>query len=358
MRIITNIADSNNTKATAAQPLRLDRNEGPPLDSAAARSLGPITLEEARRYPSAAALEAQLAERTGVDPQRVLVTAGGDEAIDRVCRSTIRAGDRVSLHTPTFEMVERFTAQAGAVIEATDWRTGQFPLETFLSAIDDRTRLVALVSPNNPTGAVIKEGDIRAVAERAAEVGATTLVDLAYIEFTAEDPTRTLVDLPGVAIVRTFSKMYALAGMRVGWLAGDADVVERARAAAGPFPTSGVSVASASRALTLPASWTRERAERVRRERESLADVFRSRGIVTTDSEANFVCAVMPGSDAAARFARSLADLGVLVRTWPNRPGADDLVRITCPGDSADLARLIEALNTAFDTANYLQGRS
>ncbi len=356
MRAFTNISESNRTEATPAPPLRLDRNEGPPLDAAATLLLGPIALEDARRYPSAAALEAQLAERVGLDPRRVLVTAGGDEAIDRVCRSTIRAGDRVSLHTPTFEMVERFTAQAGAEIEATNWRKGAFPLDSFLSTIDDRTRLVALVSPNNPTGAVIGVRDIRAVAERAAKVGAVTLVDLAYIEFTAEDPTRALVDLPGVAIVRTFSKMYALAGMRVGWLAGDIDVVERARAVAGPFPTSGVSITAASRALTLPESWTRERAERVRHERESLVDAFRARGIDTTDSEVNFVCAIMSGANAAARFARSLADLGVLVRTWPNRPGADDPVRITCPGDSADLARLIKAVNTAFDTENILQG--
>ncbi len=338
------------SQALTASPLRLDRNEGPPLDAAAASLLGPIALEDARRYPSAEGLEKQLAERAGVDRRRVLVTAGGDEAIDRVCRSTIRAGDRVSLHTPTFEMIEWFTGQAGAIIEATNWRTGAFPLDRFLSTIDDRTRLVALVSPNNPTGTVIGPRDIRAVAERAASVGAVTLVDLAYIEFTAEDPTRALVDLPGVAIVRTFSKMYALAGMRVGWIAGDLDLVERARAAAGPFPTSGVSLAAASRALALPDVWTRDRAERVRCERSSLADVFRARGIAVTDSQANYVCAIMPGADAAATFARTLAYLGVLVRTWPSRPGADDLVRITCPGDSADLARLIGAVNAALDT--------
>lgn len=318
--------------------LILDLNEGPAPDQ---RVLDTIDAQALNRYPDTRALEASIATSLDIDPSRVLVTNGGDDVIDRACRAFLEPGRTLLQHTPTFEMIERSATLAGADIRSIGWLDGAFPLDEFANALDDdRVAMLALVTPNNPTGCVIGHDDVLTLVDAAADRGIVAMIDLAYVEFAEHDPTPDLLTRDNVVIVRTFSKALGLAGLRVGYAIASPDITAALRAAGGPFPVSAPSVAIAS------ASIGNERTiiDRVRRERAHFAALIHEFNAEPFDSLANFVTARFP--DAHALYTRLLA-LGISVRSLAHKPGCDNLLRITMPGDDALFDRLARAVRTS-----------
>ncbi|MGP1310885.1 MAG: pyridoxal phosphate-dependent aminotransferase, partial [Phycisphaerales bacterium] len=270
--------------------LALDANEGAPADEGVLDAVRALTAEDLRRYPDARGLEREIAARFGVDPARVVVTNGADDAIDRVCRAFLTPGRVMATHAPSFEMIERSARLVGAEVRNVDWADGRFPRERFVESIDGSVALAALVSPNNPTGGSIPTDDLRSIARAAASNGAVVLADLAYVEFADADPTPDLLREPNVVIVRTFSKAMGLAGLRIGYAIVPPDLANALRAAGGPYPVSSISLAAASSALR---GGERRRGfiDRLRDERERLTETLRSAGVAALDSQANFVAA-------------------------------------------------------------------
>ena len=320
--------------------LLLDANEGVPDADGLASAIRSISPDDLRRYPDASALERDLAARLETDPCRVIVTNGGDDAIDRICRSVVEPGRNAVLHTPTFEMIGRGVRLAGGEARSVPWMGGGFPLETFLDAIDADTALAALVTPNNPTGGTIPAGAIVAVAERAAACGGLVLVDLAYIEFADGDPTPALLALDNVVMVRTFSKAFGLAGLRVGYAVAPAPVAPWLRTVGGPYPVSTVSLGIAGRALG-ESAWRESFLARVRLERSELSGTLSALGAAPLDSNANFVTARF--GDADLVYTR-LAERGIRVRGFPNHPELAAYLRISLPGEPHAFSRLISTL--------------
>lgn len=321
--------------------LILDSNEGPrpPRAWLDAALVDPAL---AQRYPDARPLEALLAARVGVDAERVIVTAGGDDAIDRLCRAFLEPG-RELLHTePTFTMIPRGARLAGASAVGVPWDTGPFPLATMLGAIGPRTSVIAVVSPNNPTGAVASADDLCALSEAAPD--AVLLVDLAYTEFADEDLTGAALALPNAVVVRTFSKAWGLAGLRVGWAAGPSGVIRALRAAGAPFAVPGPSLAAAARAMETGETEMRRSVDRVRAERRALTDRLRALGACPRASQANFVLADL---DQAEWTWSALRSLGISVRRFERDPALARSLRITCPGDASAMFRLGAALEAA-----------
>ncbi len=324
--------------------LWLDLNEGAPdpdvLDAARAR----IDADALCRYPDAGPLEAEIAAAWDMAPEGVVVTNGGDEAIDRVCRAVLGPGDVALLHTPTFEMIDRSVRLAGAEVRRSPWEDGAFPVDAFQDAIDKRTRLIALVTPNNPTGGAIRTDVLLDLARSAESVGAVALIDLAYVEFMDEDATAALLERPNVVVIRTFSKALGLAGLRVGCALTTPTIATWLRTVGGPFPVSALSLAVASEA------WRRrdQRAsfiDRVRRERTTLMDLLARAGVDPAPSAANFVTArIAPPADPRV-IAAALAERGVAVRVWGAGAPLADRLRITLPGDDDAFARLTTALD-------------
>ncbi|MEM9374407.1 MAG: aminotransferase class I/II-fold pyridoxal phosphate-dependent enzyme, partial [Planctomycetota bacterium] len=185
--------------------LMLDLNEGSPLasDDWMAGVAGAVGSDRARRYPDPSALEAKLADRFGIDRECVLATNGGDDAIDRVCRVCMDPGDSIVLPSPTFEMIARSADLVGGEIRRPPWMGGPFPVEQVIDSCDESTRCVAVVSPNNPTGAVIRPDELARLSEAIPRI--LLMVDLAYTEFAGFDLTQTALDLPNAVMVRTFS---------------------------------------------------------------------------------------------------------------------------------------------------------
>lgn len=322
--------------------LVLDANEGTAPREALTEALSGIAAEELSRYPDTHELERALADRHAVDDNRVVVTNGADDAIDRVCRAVLEPGRQAVLHRPTFEMIERSAKLAGGKIRPVEWMEGSFPVREYVDTISQSTALVALVSPNNPTGAVISLEDMLEVTRAARRVGALVMIDLAYVEFASEDPTRPLLDEPNVVVVRTFSKAIGLAGARVGYALASPEIARWIRTAGGPYPVSTVSSAMAVAALR-SAKKRSTYINAVQSHRDELASTLKQLGCSALNSQANFVTARFPD----APFVQdSLASLGIAVRSLASRPELKDYLRITLPAEPAPFDRLVTALRT------------
>jgi histidinol-phosphate aminotransferase len=332
----------------------LDLNEGAPLatDDWLAEVARRVGGDAARRYPDASRLERVLGERLGTDAAGVLVTNGGDDAIDRVCRACLGPGDEIVVPSPSFEMIARSAEMACGRVVRVGWMGGDFPGEAVLAGVTERTRVLAIVSPNNPTGGVIGRGELERLS--AALPGVLLMVDLAYTEFATEDLTDAALALPNAVIVRTFSKAYGLAGLRVGYAAGPASTIDAMRAAGGPFACSAVSVAAAEAVLEMPESVLSERINRVRAERDAIAALLRARGCTVLPSEANFVLARF--ADAAGVW-RAMGERGVRLKRFAT-PELADWLRIGCPGDAGGLERLLNAFGEVFEMVEIEKGAS
>lgn len=322
--------------------LFLDANEGPASPVSAAALASMISSEALRRYPHSGALEGIIAQSLGLSTDRVLVTAGGDDAIERACRACLEPGRTLVLPTPTFEMIARSARLQGAEVRTTPWTDGPYPTDNVLRLIDERTAMIAVVSPNNPTGAVATADDLRRLADAAPD--ALLLVDLAYIEFAREDLTQVALSIPNAVIVRTLSKAMGLASLRVGYAAGPAPVIRAMRGVGLPYSVSGPSLALAATQFASASEHVAQTVTRVRQEREELGQLLRQLGAIPQPSEANFVLARLK---SAQWLWRALGGLGISVRRFADASDLADALRITCPGDVDSFDRLRRGLTAA-----------
>jgi len=326
-------------RAGAPTDLVLDGNEGavPPEDLLdALRAQVPGVL---RDYPSTGGLAADLAARLGVAPEQVVVTAGADDALDRVCRAVLAPGREVILPVPGFEMIARYAALAGGEAVHVAWPEGAFPTDAVLGAVTERTALIVVTSPNNPTGAVATAEDLRRLS--AGAPGAVLLVDLAYVEFADEDLTAAALALPNAVVTRTLSKAWGLAGLRVGYAAGPAEIVGWLRVAGAPYAVAGPSVALARARLRSGEAEMAAFVGRIREEREALESVCAEVGLRPVPSQANFL--LLDAGDAVW-LRDAMAGLGIAVRAFPGRADLEGRVRIALPGDGSRFERLAAAL--------------
>ena len=322
--------------------LRLDSNEGPAPDPALLSLLTEGGPEIARRYPLAQALTHQIVQRFGVEAKQVVVTAGADDAMDRCCRAFLCAGRELIMPTPTFEMIGRYARLAGARIRQVPWPGGAYPLDAVLAEVRPETSVIAFVSPNNPTGAVGSAEALRRLSEAAPH--ALLLVDLAYGEFADQDLSEVALSLPNAIVLRTMSKAWGLAGLRVGFALGPADLIHWLRIAGQPYAVSGPSLVLAAARLERGKDVVDAYVARVRNERRELERLLSEAGAEPHPSQGNFVFARTP---KAMWIRDALAGLGIAVRVWPGHPELDGTVRISCPGSEGAFERLYHALQAA-----------
>ncbi|MCY2959880.1 MAG: histidinol-phosphate transaminase [Planctomycetota bacterium] len=322
--------------------LALDGNEGLRPPAALLDRLPGVGEVALRRYPSARELEERIAARMGVDPAQVLVTAGADDALDRAMRASLCPGRELVLPSPSFEMIERYARLAGADVVRVPWSADPWPLDGLLRALTARTGCIAIVSPNNPTGLEASLDDLRRVADAAPR--AVIVVDQAYAEFGDVDFAASVRATPNAVLVRSLSKAFGLAGLRVGYAVGAARVIGWLRAAGQPYAVSGPSLAIAAARFELPVGDVTDFVARVRSERERLEVIACDLGFTALPSKANFVLVRSPD---AARIWERLAALGIAVRAFPGKIGLENALRITCPGDETAFQELVAGLRAA-----------
>jgi histidinol-phosphate aminotransferase len=283
----------------------------PPAAKDAIRRVG----GQQSRYPEAygESLKDAIAAYLGVPPECIVTGCGSDDVIDTAVRAFGEPGSRIAIPDPTFPMVAAF-ASANALVPVL------VPLSSAYSlcASDMLSRspnLAYVCTPNNPTGTLTSRAAIEALA---SGVRGLVIVDEAYIEFT-DNPSA--VDLtfttPNVLVVRTFSKAFGLAGLRVGYGIAAPDVVRTVERARGPFKVSAVAAAAAVATLGDGLPWVHEHVALAREIRERLAGELRGRGLEPVASNGNFI--FVPLADAANR-ARCMRELGVAVRAYERLP--------------------------------------
>jgi histidinol-phosphate aminotransferase len=330
------------------QGLRLDFNESTigcsPRVLAQLRSLDAETLA---RYPEREPLESEVGDFLGLDAAQVLLTNGVDEAIHLLCSTYLEPGDEAIIVVPTFAMYAIFAQAEGArLVQVLSGENFAFPLEEVLSRISQRTRLIAVANPNNPTGVAVA-GDILLQVARAAPQAAV-LVDEAYFEFHQETVLNHTARPSNLFVARTFSKAYGLAGLRLGILAGDSGQMAMVRRSASPYNVNAVALAVLPAALR-DQEYVKNYVAEVQHGRGLLERELRTLGLEYWSSRANFV--LVRVGPAQTEFIQALRTRGILVRDRNSDPGCEGCVRLTV-GSGEDVRTLIDALRGVIETIN------
>ncbi|TXT42966.1 MAG: hisC1 [Spirochaetes bacterium] len=328
------------------QYMKIDANEGRCVldEGQLARILSP---EVARRYPSSLVLEEELAKYFGVSSAKVIATAGADDAIDRAFRALAGSGGSVCSTVPGFvEFLDAATRTGAAFVPVPRGQT--FPLEEFIASIGrNKPQIAIIASPDNPWGTRLSETEFLAILEASQAAGTVFILDLTYADFAPLDNLLALaLESPGVLVTGSFSKSRGLAGFRAGWAMGgekSLSLVERLREAGPPYSLSSPAIEAARLALAESQERYAAFVGEITWERETLSAILACLGYETWPQSGNFV--TIKAQDART-FASRLKEKGILVRMWPNSPMAEDLVRLTCPGDRSEFTRLAEALET------------
>ena len=324
--------------------IKLASNENPLGPSPKALAAAAAALPALHRYPDGSAfyLKRRLAERWGVTSDEVLVGNGSNEIIELVVRTFLRPGDEAVMADQAFVVYRLVVQAAGGVARGVPLRDFTHDLEGIAQAVTPRTRLVLLANPNNPTGTIFRRPAWEAFL-RTVPAHVLVIADDAYAEY-VEDPgyPDTIRERGGdrVAVVslRTFSKLYGLAGLRVGYGIASAAVIDAIGRVRQPFNVNAVALAAACAAL--------DDHDHVRRtltvNREGMAYLtaaFRALGLEVVPSCANFVL-VRVGQ--GARVTQALLERGVIVRPVDGY-GFPEHVRVTV-GLAEENRRLVEAL--------------
>lgn len=289
-----------------------------------------LSAAEVSLYPQREVGERLVANFLGIAPEQVLLTNGMDEALSLLFTTYLGPGDELLFADPTFVMYPTLGEALGAqVVRLQSGEDLALPIADFLARISPRTRVIAIANPNNPTGLAASRADLLKIAESAPD--AAVLIDEAYFEFCgAALNCRTMIpDLaryPNLFVARTFSKVYGLAGLRLGVLTGAAEQIDYLRRVSLPFNVNSVVLTCLEEAIA-DRSFVSEHVKQVKRGREQLAQLFDELGLRFWPSQTNFVL-VRIGAEAKA-FIESMQRRGVLVRDSSANPGCDGCVRIT-----------------------------
>jgi len=208
-----------------------------------------------------------------------------------------------------------------------------------LASITPNTGIIVVVSPNNPSGFAAKASDLKQLSLAAPH--AVILADLAYSSFADEDLTEAALNLPNAIAVHTLSKAWGMAGLRVGFAAGPAQIIDCLRRVGPPYPVSGISLVLAEKWLSEGEDHVRQYIAQVRSERRQLEQLLRELGATVHESQGNFVFA---GFKDSLWIHDALAGLGILCRIFSALDGFEEGIRITCPGNQSNCDRLARTL--------------
>lgn len=330
--------------AGVANAVKLSSNENPYGPSEAARAAFLRSSAQMHRYPSTdhATLRAAIAGVHGLDPARIICGVGSDEIITFLCQAYAGPGDEV-LFTEHGFLMYRISAQAvGATPVEVAERERTTDVDALLAACTERTRLVFIANPNNPTGTMIGAAEVERLA-RGLPPQAILVLDGAYAEFVEGfDGGADLAGrLPNVFMTRTFSKIYGLGGLRIGWGYGPKAIIDVLNRIRGPFNLSNTQLETAEAAVRDQAWVDRCRAENARL-RVWLAEALAAVGVPSDTSMANFVLARFGDEAEAAACDDFLKSRGLIVRRVAgyNLPNC---LRITV-GDEPSCLRVADAV--------------
>lgn len=329
--------------------VKLSSNEGafgvPPAAQAAYAKLA----TELHRYPDghATALRQAIGARFGLDPERIVCGNGSDELIGALIMSYGGEGTELVMSAHGFVMYDIAGRYAGCRVIKVPERNLTADVDAMLAAVGPRTRLVFLANPNNPTGSMLPAAEVaRLRAGLREEV--LLVLDSAYAEYVTRpdyDPGTALVEAgTNTVMTRTFSKVFGLGGIRLGWCYAPPAVVDVLNRVRGPFNVNAPAMVAGIAALSEP-GWVEKSVAHNNEWRAKLSDGLRAAGITVHPSEANFILADFGSAEKAKAADAALKARGLIVRMM----GAYSLpqcLRITI-GTAEECGLVLDAL-TAF----------
>jgi histidinol-phosphate aminotransferase len=324
--------------------VKLASNEGPFGPLPAARTALANAVDELNRYPDGGAfrLHAALAERHGVGMDEIAVGAGADGCIDMLSQAALDPGDAIVCGWPSFPSYVIYARKQGADTITVPLVEHRYDLEALLDAITPRTKLVYICQPNNPTGTMNTTHELDRYFSVVPE-HVLTVVDQAYFEYIDRDDypdavERYLKHGRNVVVLRTFSKIYGLAGLRVGYAVGPRDVCAAMAKVRRPFDVTTPAQVAALASLDDDAELARRR-EVNATGLTRLESVLREHGFDPVPSVGNFL--YVETGDGQALFERLLRE-GIIVRPLAGF-GAPGAVRVSV-GTSEELDLFAAAL--------------
>jgi histidinol-phosphate aminotransferase len=320
--------------------IKLNTNENPyPPSPRVLEAIAAAARSGLGRYPDPLCTEVRrrAAAQYGVTPGQVLVGNGSDELLGLVMRACVAPGTRVAYAVPTYSLYDTLVAmQEGVAVRipyGADWALPAALSET-------EATVVCVCHPNSPSGSAVPVATIERLA-RATQ--ALVVVDEAYADFAEESALALISRFTNVLVLRTFSKSFSLAGLRIGLAFGCEELIDALARIKDSYNVNRVSLAAAAAALD-DMAWMRDNVARIRETRERLRRGLEALGFEVVPSQANFVFARRPGSDLGP-LQRRLRAAGVLVRHFPT-PALRDGLRITV-GTEEEVANLLDTLAAA-----------
>ena len=316
--------------------VKLSSNEGAEGPTPAALAALSAEAPDLNRYPDAGELHAALAAAHGLAPDMVAASPGADMSIAYLASAFLGPGDDVVFAWPAFVSYALTAQKQQANAIMVPLKDDTHDLDAMLAAITPETSMVYVCNPNNPTGTYVTRDQLRAFVDALPE-HVVCVVDEAYAGYVLEDDYPNAIEEyvkaghPRVAVLRSFSKIYGLAGLRIGWMAAPAWIIDASIRVRGPFDVSSMATAAAIASLADTATIERRGQENAVR-RESLRTKLAAAGVATT-GVANFLTVTV--DDAQATTA-ALMQRGVIVRPL-NGFGAPTKIRITI-GSDEDMA--------------------
>lgn len=329
--------------------IKLSSNEGALGASPKAMDAYRHEAAELYRYPDGGAtrLRAAIAERHALDAARIVCGCGSDELIGLLCRAYAGPGDEVLYSQHGFLMYSIYAKGVGATPVTAAEVDLRGSVDNLLAAVTEKTRIVFIANPNNPTGTYMTDSEVRRLRTSLRD-DILLVVDAAYAEYVSRNDYtdgRELVDAhDNVVMTRTFSKIHGLGGIRLGWCYGPEAVVDVLNRLRSPFNVASPALAAGAAAIA-DAEFT----ELARRHNDYwlpwVTEKLRGMGLTTTDSVGNFVLVKVPDAAACDAFLR--AD-GIIVRAMGGY-GLPDWLRVTIGRDDENQA-FIEAMGRFLET--------
>jgi histidinol-phosphate aminotransferase len=330
--------------AGLSDAVKLSSNENPFGPSDKAKEAFQRAVHKLHRYPSTdhAALRQAIGEVHGLDPARIICGAGSDEIIHLLCQSYAGPRAEVVFTEHGFLMYRISALAAGAKPVAVPERERTTDVDAILAACGPKTRLVFLANPNNPTGTMIGLAEVERLAD-GLPPQAILVLDGAYAEYVDDYDAGALLatERPNVVMTRTFSKIYGLGGLRIGWGYGPKQIIDVLNRVRGPFNLSNAQLETAEAAVRDRAHVAECRAENTRL-RAWLADSLAQKGVPSDTSTANFILARFADAAEAEACDAFLQSKGLIVRRV-SAYGLPNCLRITV-GDEASCRRVAHAI--------------
>lgn len=293
------------------------------MPPAAERAIREAATSSVTRYPElySSRLKSALGDYLSVSPDQLVTGCGSDDVLDSAVRAFAEPGDRVAIPDPSFAMLP-ILAHMNGLEPVLVPLTASYDVDADAMLATD-ARIIYLCSPNNPTGTAFTRGAVERIIEHARGV---VIVDEAYAEFANSSLLDLFRDNPRVLVSRTLSKAFGLAGMRVGYGVGSAELVAEVEKSRGPYKVNALAEAAAVAALTDGMDWVRQHVQLAVENRERLAAALSRMGLPPLPSESNFV--LVPVANAVP-LALRMRDRGVAIRPFDDLAPVSPALRAT-----------------------------